>query len=116
MRVELSSLGDEDFVPIRTEPRNSLVRQYTELLATEGMSLEWKEDGIRAIADIAARVNERADDIGARRLHTVMEKLLEEISFDAPDLGGGRCVVDENFVHERLDALVEDEDLCRFIL
>lgn len=116
IRVELSSLGDEDFVRILTEPRNSLVRQYTELLATEGVSLEWKEDGVRAIAHIAARVNERGDDIGARRLHTVMEKLLEEISFDAPDLGGGRCVVDENFVHERLDALVEDEDLSRFIL
>ena len=116
IRVELSSLGEEDFVRILTEPRNSLVRQYTELLATEDVLLEWKEEGVRAIADIAARVNERADDIGARRLHTVMEKLLEEVSFDAPDLGGGRHVVDEAFVHERLDALVEDEDLSRFIL
>lgn len=116
IRVELSSLGEEDFVRILTEPRNSLVRQYTELLATENVLLEWKEEGIRAIADIAARVNERADDIGARRLYTVMEKLLEEISFDAPDLSGGRRVVDAAFVHERLDALVGDEDLSRFIL
>ena len=116
IRVELSSLGEEDFVRILTEPRNSLVRQYTELLATEDVLLEWKEEGIRAIADIAARVNERADDIGARRLHTVMEKLLEEVSFDAPDTAGARHVVDEVFVHERLDALVEDEDLSKFIL
>jgi ATP-dependent HslUV protease ATP-binding subunit HslU len=116
IRVELASLSNEDFVRILAEPRNSLVRQYTELLATEGVELEFKEDGIRAVAECAWRVNERTDDIGARRLHTVMEKLLEELSFDAPDLTGGRHVVDEAFVRERLEGLVQDEDLSRFIL
>ncbi|MEM7413215.1 MAG: ATP-dependent protease ATPase subunit HslU [Myxococcota bacterium] len=116
IRVELTSLGQEDFVKILTEPRNSLVRQYSELLATEDVHLEWKEDGIAAIAAFASRVNERSDDIGARRLHTVMEKLLEELSFEAPDLGGSQQVVDEAFVRERLESLVEDEDLARFIL
>jgi len=116
IRVELTSLGREDFVRILTEPRNSLVRQYTELLATESVSLEWKEDGIAAIARCAHQVNERGDDIGARRLHTVMEKLLEDLSFDAPDLSGATHVVDESFVAERLGALIEDEDLSRFIL
>ena len=82
---------------ILTEPRNSLVRQYTELLVTEGVEIEFKEDGIRAIAECAGRVNERSDDIGARRLYTVMEKLLDELSFDAPDLAGTHHVVDEGF-------------------
>jgi len=116
IRVELSSLNREDFVRILTEPRNSLVRQYTELLMTEDVGIEFKDDGIRTIAEFAARVNERSDDIGARRLHTVMEKLLDELSFDAPDLGGTRHVVDEAFVRERLEELVQDEDLARFIL
>ena len=116
IRVELSSLTREDFVRILTEPRNSLVRQYTELLATEGVRLEFKDDGIRAIADVAARVNQQAEDIGARRLHTVMEKLLEQLSFDAPDLVSVVHVVDEAFVRERLESLVRDEDLSRFIL
>jgi ATP-dependent HslUV protease ATP-binding subunit HslU len=92
------------------------VRQYTELLRTEGVELEFKDDGIRAIAECAARVNQRSDDIGARRLHTVMEKLLEHLSFDAPDLAGARHVIDEGFVRERLEPLVRDEDLARFIL
>jgi ATP-dependent HslUV protease ATP-binding subunit HslU len=116
IRVELSSLGRDDFVRILTEPRNSLVRQYTALLATEAVALEWKPDGIEAIAEYAARVNEGTDDIGARRLHTVMEKLLEELSFEAPDLGGSHHVVDAGFVRARLEALVRDEDLSRYIL
>ena len=116
IRVELSSLGQDDFERILSEPRNSLVRQYTELLATEGITLEFKEDGVRAIADFAARVNRQADDIGARRLYTVMEKLLEDLSFEAPDLGNACYVIDEVFVRERLAALVEDEDLSRYIL
>lgn len=116
IRVELSSLGREDFERILSEPRNSLVRQYTALLETEGVALEFREDGIRAIADFAAQVNERSDDIGARRLHTVMEKLLEDLSFDAPDLGGSAHVVDAAFVRDRLASLVEDEDLSRYIL
>ncbi len=116
IRVELSSLCQDDFVRILTEPQNSLVRQYTALLRTEDVVLEFKEDGIRAIADIAARVNQQADDIGARRLHTVMEKLLEHLSFDAPDLGASQHVIDEAFVRERLEELVQDEDLSRYIL
>jgi ATP-dependent HslUV protease ATP-binding subunit HslU len=116
IRVELASLTQEDFVRILAEPRNSLVRQYTELLRTEGVELEFKEDGVRTIAEFAARVNLQADDIGARRLHTVMEKLLEDLSFDAPDMAGGRHVVDETFVRERLQELVQDEDLSRYIL
>ncbi len=116
IRVELSSLSRDDFVRILTEPRNSLVRQYTELLRTEDVEIEFKEDGIRAIAEYAARVNERSENIGARRLYTVMEKLLEEMSFSAPDLGGTRHVVDEAFVRSRLEDLVQDEDLSRFIL
>jgi ATP-dependent HslUV protease ATP-binding subunit HslU len=116
IRVALSSLGREDFVRILTEPQNSLVRQYTALLATESVALEWKPDGIEAIAAYAARVNEGTDDIGARRLHTVMEKLLEELSFEAPDLAGSHHVVDAGFVRARLEALVRDEDLSRYIL
>jgi len=116
IRVELSSLSREDFVRILTEPRNALVRQYVALLETEGVRLEFKDDGVRAIAEIAANVNERTDDIGARRLHTVMEKLVEDVSFDAPDLGDTTVVVDEAMVRERLGALSADEDLSRFIL
>ena len=116
IRVELASLTEPDFVRILAEPRNSLVRQYTELLRTEGGELEFKDDGVRAIAEYAARVNQRSDDIGARRLHTVMEKMLEHISFDAPDLAGARQVIDEAFVRDRLEPLVRDEDLSRFIL
>ncbi|MBW2542664.1 MAG: ATP-dependent protease ATPase subunit HslU [Deltaproteobacteria bacterium] len=116
IRVELSSLGRDDFVRILTEPQNSLVLQYTELLKTENVELEFKPDGIHAIANYAALVNERADNIGARRLHTIMEKLLDEVSFDAPDLGAIRITIDEKFVRDRLEDLVEDEDLSRYIL
>jgi ATP-dependent HslUV protease ATP-binding subunit HslU len=116
IRVELASLTRDDFLRILTEPRNSRVLQYTELLRTEGVELEFKQEGIVALADIAARVNHETDDIGARRLHTVMERLLEEISFDAPDIGPAHHVVDEAFVQERLLGLVEDQDLSRYIL
>jgi ATP-dependent HslUV protease ATP-binding subunit HslU len=116
IRVELASLGRDDFVRILTEPRNSLVRQYTALLQTEGVELEFSEDGVRAIAEIAALANERAENIGARRLHTVMERLLDEVSFDAPDKGGAKLRIDGAFVRERLEALVRDEDLARYIL
>jgi ATP-dependent HslUV protease ATP-binding subunit HslU len=116
IRVELASLGREEFVRILTEPRNSLVRQYTALLQTEGIELDFTEDGVSAIAEIAALANERAENIGARRLHTVMERLLDEVSFEAPDRSGTRLAVDGPFVRERLDALVRDEDLARYIL
>ena len=116
IRVELQSLTEDDFVRILTEPDNSLVRQYVALLATEDVRLEFLPDGVRALAEIAAQVNARTDDIGARRLHTVMERLLDEISFDAPDLAGKHLVVDEAFVRERLGELARDEDLSRYIL
>jgi ATP-dependent HslUV protease ATP-binding subunit HslU len=116
IRVELSSLTREDFVRILSEPQNSLALQYVELLRTENVTVEFTPDGIEAVARYAALVNDRSDDIGARRLHTVMEKLLEQVSFDAPDLGPERIVVDEKFVCERLEDLVQDEDLSRFIL
>jgi ATP-dependent HslUV protease ATP-binding subunit HslU len=116
IRVELSELSRDDFVRILTEPRNALVRQYTELLRTEGVDLAFTDDGIQAVADYAARVNQRSDDIGARRLHTVMEKLLEDVSFDAPDRGPSGVRVDGAFVRERLERLVQDEDLSRYIL
>ncbi len=116
IRVELSSLSRDDFVRILKEPQNSLVLQYVELMRTEKVELVFEDDGIDAIADYAALVNERSDDIGARRLHTVMEKMLEEVSFDAPDLGQVPITIDEKFVRERLEELVQDEDLSRFIL
>jgi len=116
IRVELSSLTQADFVRILTEPDNSLVRQYVALLATEGVHLEFRDDGVRALAEIAAQVNARTDDIGARRLHTVIERLLDEVSFDAPDLGGKHIVIDDAFVRERLTELARDEDLSRYIL
>ncbi len=101
---------------ILTEPTNSLVRQYTALLATENIDLEFKEEGVRAIADLAAIVNERSADIGARRLHTVMEKLLEPLSFDAPDLSARHVVIDAELVNERLADLVENADVSQYIL
>jgi ATP-dependent HslUV protease ATP-binding subunit HslU len=116
IRVELSSLDRGDFVRILTEPTNSLVRQYTALLATEGIELVFEPSGIEAIADVAATVNERTADIGARRLHTVMERLLEALSFEAPDLGRQRVVVDEAMVRDRLGDLLDDQDLSQFIL
>ncbi len=116
IRVELSSLDKEDLVRILTEPDNSLVRQYAALLATEGLTLEFKEDGVRAVADIAAAVNDRSADIGARRLHTVMERLLEDLSFEAPDMPSGQIVIDRSMVEERLGELLEDPDLSQYIL
>jgi ATP-dependent HslUV protease ATP-binding subunit HslU len=116
IRVELASLDKDDLFRILTEPTNSLVRQYTALLATEGIEIEFKEEGVRAIADLAAAVNERSSDIGARRLHTVMERLLEPLSFDAPDMGAGRVVIDEAMVRERLADLVENTDVSQYIL
>jgi ATP-dependent HslUV protease ATP-binding subunit HslU len=116
IRVELASLTQEDFVRILAEPRNSLVRQYTELLRTEGVELEFKEDGVRTIAEFAARVNLQADDIGARRLHTVMERLLDEISYAAPEMKDQEIRIDAQYVRDRLNPILKDEDLSRYIL
>jgi len=116
IRVELDSLSEEDFRHILTEPENALVKQYTALLATEGVELEWTEDGIAEIARIAAEVNRQAENIGARRLHTVMEKLLEDLSFHAPEMPGTRVTIDAAFVRSKLGSIVKDQDLTRYIL
>ncbi|MBF0624310.1 MAG: ATP-dependent protease ATPase subunit HslU [Magnetococcales bacterium] len=116
IRVELASLKAEDFVRILTEPENALTRQYAALLAIEGVTLEFRPEGIRALADISASVNERTENIGARRLHTVMEKLLDDLSFTAPDRRGETVVIDADYVNRQLKNLAGDEDLSRFIL
>jgi ATP-dependent HslUV protease ATP-binding subunit HslU len=116
IRVELDPLTEEDFRRILTEPENALCKQYQALLATEGVDLQFTEDGVREIARIARLVNERTEDIGARRLHTVMEKLLEDISFQAPSLAGQKIIIDANFVQRQLGEILESEDLSRFIL
>jgi len=116
IRVELASLDKADLLRILSEPANSLVRQYAALLATEGVTLEFDDGGLDAIASIAAAVNESTDDIGARRLHTVMERLLDEVSFGAPDWESRTVVVDAAYVRERLADLAEDRDLSQFIL
>ena len=116
IRVELNSLTREDFVRILTEPENSLTRQYIALMQTEGVELCFQPDGIEAIAQYAALVNERTEDIGARRLHTVMERLLDEISFEGADLPDPRPVIDRPYVQRMLQDIAEDEDLSKYIL
>ncbi len=116
IRVELSALTTDDFVRILTEPRASLTEQYVALLATEGVDVEFSEDGIKRIAEAAWRVNESTENIGARRLHTVMERLMEEISFDASEKQGSKVTVNADYVNEHLEMLVDNEDLSRFIL
>jgi len=116
IRVELSSLSENDFVRILTEPKNALLTQYRALIETEGAVLEFEEDGVREIARIAADVNQRMENIGARRLHTVLTTLLEDVMFDLPDLGEDRIVIDQTLVAERLSKVVKDEDLRRYIL
>jgi ATP-dependent HslUV protease ATP-binding subunit HslU len=116
IRVELEALGKEEFVRILTEPRSALVKQYVALMDTEGITLEFTEPAIRRIADYATLVNERTENIGARRLHTVMEKLLDEISFEGPDLADKRVVIDEEYVTRMLADIVKNDDLSRYIL
>jgi ATP-dependent HslUV protease ATP-binding subunit HslU len=116
IRVELGALGVEDFARILTEPDASLTQQYRSLLATESVELEFDASGVRRVAEVSFEVNERSENIGARRLHTVLERLLEQISFEAADRGGVRVVVDAAYVDEHLGELLEDEDLSRYIL
>src|SRR4051794_36246784 len=116
IRVELEPLGREDFVRILTEPKNALIRQYRALLATEGVDLEFTEDAVGRIADFATLVNERTENIGARRLHTVMEKLLDQLSFDAPDLAEKSIRIDGAYVDRMLNDIARNEDLSRYIL
>jgi len=116
IRVELDSLTDSDFVRILTEPENALVKQYTALLGTEKVSLDIQADAVAEIARIAADVNARMENIGARRLHTVMEKLLDELSFEAPELGEQAVPITAAYVRERLHGLLKDEDLSQYVL
>jgi ATP-dependent HslUV protease ATP-binding subunit HslU len=116
IRVELSSLSREDFVRILTEPENALCKQYTALMATEGITVEFNDEAVHEVARIAADVNQRMENIGARRLHTVMEKLLEELSFEAPEIGPQKVAVTAGYVKERLKEVLEHEDLSRYIL
>ena len=116
IRVELDPLTREDFVRILTEPQNALLRQYTELLGTERVGLRWAPEAVEAIAEIAMKVNASTENIGARRLYTIMEKLLEEISFNAPDMPGKELTIDAGYVHARLGDITRDQDLSRYIL
>ncbi len=116
IRVELTSLDKKDFIKILTEPENALIRQYKALLETEGLHIDFTEDAIDEIADIAEKVNDDSENIGARRLHTVMEKVMEDISFEAPTLRKKKISIDRKYVHKQLKDIVEDQDLRRFIL
>jgi ATP-dependent HslUV protease ATP-binding subunit HslU len=116
IRVELEALSEDDFRRILTEPRNALLKQYSALLDADGVHLEFSDDGIDEIARLARQVNEQTENIGARRLHTIVEKLLDEVSFAAPEVEEKRVLVDAAYVRDRLAELVKDEDLSRYIL
>ncbi|MGE0368967.1 MAG: ATP-dependent protease ATPase subunit HslU [Candidatus Dadabacteria bacterium] len=116
IRVELEPLTTEDFIMILTQPRNALIKQYVELLNTENIDLIFSEDAIREIAETAHTVNESMENIGARRLHTIMERMLDEISFNAPDMGHEKITIDANYVKEKIADIVKDRDLSRYIL
>ncbi len=116
IRVELGSLGKEEFVRILTEPKNALIKQYIALLDTESVRLIFRDDAIVEISRIAAEVNERTENIGARRLHTIMERLLDDVSFSAPEMRDREVVIDAQYVRDRLDPILKDEDLSRYIL
>ena len=116
LRVELSPLTSEDFVKILTQPRNALIKQYVELLRTEAVELDFQDEAIQRLAEVATEVNSRAENIGARRLHTIMELLLEEVSFNSAELSGQTITITRQYVDERLKGVMEDQDLSRFIL
>jgi ATP-dependent HslUV protease ATP-binding subunit HslU len=116
IRVELDALKVEDFIRILTEPDASLCTQYKALLATEGVTLDFDASGVRRLAEVAYQVNERTENIGARRLHTVLERLLEALSYEAADKNGFSLTVDQEYVDKHLGELVKDEDLTRYIL
>jgi ATP-dependent HslUV protease ATP-binding subunit HslU len=116
IRVELEALGAADFVRILTEPKSALVKQYVALLATEGVDIAFTDDAVARVAALAAEVNEKTENIGARRLHTIMERLLDEISFDAPDRSGTSVTIDEAYVNRMLAEVVANDDLSRYIL
>ena len=114
--MELQALTSDDFIKILTQPENALIKQYVELLKTEEVEIVFEEEAIQRISEIATSVNSTTENIGARRLHTIMENLLEDVSFNAPDLVGQTITITKNYVDERLKAIVEDRDVTRFIL
>jgi len=116
IRVELQALTKEDFVKILTQPKNALIKQYKALMETEGVELEFTDEAIETIAEIAEEVNEKTENIGARRLHTILERIMEDFSFEAPDLKGQHIIIDENLVRTKLKDIVQNEDLTRYIL
>jgi ATP-dependent HslUV protease ATP-binding subunit HslU len=116
IRVELSSLSEADFIRILTEPKNALIKQAIALLETEGLKIAFTDDGVASIAKFAAVVNEQTENIGARRLHTILEKVLEEISFEAPELKKKSIKIDAAYVQKQLVNIVKDQDLSRYIL
>ena len=116
LRVELESLTEETLYKILTQTQNSLLKQYEALLGVEGMKLIFEDDAIKSIAKLSHRANELTEDIGARRLHTVLEKILEDISFDANEHSGEDYIITSKYVHGKLDEVVEDDDLSRYIL
>jgi ATP-dependent HslUV protease ATP-binding subunit HslU len=116
LRVELESLGKTEFLRILTEPKNALTKQYRDLLSTEGVDIEFAPEAVERLAALAAEVNARLENIGARRLHTIMEALLEELSFEAPDIAPARIPITEAYVNEKLTNLAMDQDLGRYIL
>jgi len=116
IRVELNALTKEDFIKILKEPDNSLIKQYTALLGTEKVTLEFTDDAIEAIAEISTHINSTIENIGARRLHTILEKILDEISFNAPDKSGEKVLIDKTYVDKHLGDIAKDKDLSKFIL
>ena len=116
IRVELSDLTKEDFIRILTEPQNSLTKQYSALMGTEGVEVSFDDEAISALAGYAYQVNQTTQNIGARRLYTIMERLFEELSFEAPDMGMGNVEINAGYVEQRLDEVSSDEDLSKFIL
>jgi len=116
IRVELNKLKIEDFIRILVEPNNAIIKQYVALLETEGIKIEFSDDAIHRIAEVAFEVNQHTDNIGARRLHTIMEKLLEDLSFEAPEISLEKIVINAQYVNEKLEEIVKDKDLSRFIL
>ncbi|MFQ5533175.1 MAG: AAA family ATPase, partial [Candidatus Methylomirabilales bacterium] len=116
LRVELQSLTKEDFVRILTEPQNALTKQYTALLATEGVDLSFTSDAVEEIASIATAVNHATENIGARRLYTIIERLLEDVSFEAPHMEGVKVEINAAYIREKLQGIIGDEDLSRYIL
>jgi ATP-dependent HslUV protease ATP-binding subunit HslU len=116
IRVELSALSKDDFMRILTEPQNALTRQYAALMETEKVSVDFTSDALHEVAEIAYQANLRMQNIGARRLHTVLETLMEDISFDGPEMAGQKVNIDAAYVRERLKGVIEDEDLSKYIL